>query len=126
MKRRAADNRVQWIGRRQDQVCRGCGRQTSGVNFRLSLPPQDMIEAPIPATGDENVEEDETIEHSCVAAVHGREKRAREMPQKISEGHVTGENEGDKSSMKTKREQKAAEDLDHALYVNQRPHMRTE
>jgi hypothetical protein len=72
------------------------------------------IDAPAAAAGDENIEKDKAKRYGELAFVFDRVKTTRRVDHEVGDGHFTRQDERGQSREESKREEKAAEELNPA------------
>ena len=90
----------------------GEGKRTDAV--LATLPAPHRVEAPRSAAREGEVEEHEAEEDGRLALVQEREEAVRRVRDEIGEGHLAGEDEGDRPREEPERQQDAADDLENA------------
>ena len=77
--------------------------------FALILMKHGAVDAPRSAAREHDVEEDEAVEDGGIAAVHRGVEGSRKMRQEVSDRHISGEHEGHRPCVDTKKQKKPAD-----------------
>src|SRR5260370_734104 len=91
---------------------------------RLALTEEYPVEAPGAAAGEGKIEEDEAVEDRGIAAIEDREEIDRRVRHEIGDRHVARQDEGNRPREQAERQQRAANELDHALISIEREQRR--